>query len=221
MDISAPAADERVKDVKLTDDELIVALIDGRTISVPLVWYPRLLDASEEQRQNWRISGGGFGIHWPDVDEDLNTRGLLRGVPAPHRTSYERVSVSAERKQHSSRVGELEDRLTGYEIYDPQGEKIGKVDDLFVDENDQPEYIGVKMSMLGLGGSALIPWEIVRIDEDRRHIELAVNKDNIKNGPIFDDDEITLEFEREFRSYYDLAHTTKTEGSSAYGAHWQ
>jgi hypothetical protein len=73
---------ERVKDVHLTDDALAVDLIDGRTITVPLAWYPRLFEATPEQRRNWQISGGGFGIHWPDVDEDLSTEGLLRGAPA-------------------------------------------------------------------------------------------------------------------------------------------
>ena len=87
MGILAPGADERVANVEFTDDVLSVALIDGRMISVPLVWYPRLLDASKEERQNWRISGGGYGIHWPDVDEDLSTEGLLRGAPAPRRPS--------------------------------------------------------------------------------------------------------------------------------------
>jgi len=73
---------ERVKDVIFTDDTLAVDLADGRTIVVPLVWYPRLLDASSEQRQNWQISAAGYGIHWPDIDEDLSTAGLLRGAPA-------------------------------------------------------------------------------------------------------------------------------------------
>jgi hypothetical protein len=73
---------ERVKDVHFTDDALAVDLVDGRTITVPLIWYPRLFDATAEQRRNWQISGGGFGIHWPDVDEDLSTEGLLRGAPA-------------------------------------------------------------------------------------------------------------------------------------------
>ena len=76
-------AGERVKDVRCTDDVLEVDLVDGRTISVPLVWYPRLLAATPEKRAGWELSGGGFGIHWPDVDEDLSTEGLLRGAPAP------------------------------------------------------------------------------------------------------------------------------------------
>lgn len=83
MSTLALAADERVADVEVTEDELRVRLMDGRTISVPLVWYPRLLNASSEQRKNWQIIGGGYGLHWEDVDEDLSTEGLLRGAPAP------------------------------------------------------------------------------------------------------------------------------------------
>ena len=52
-------------------------------ITVPLAWYPRLLDATAEQRAHWKITGGGFGIHWPEIDEDLSAEGLLRGAPAP------------------------------------------------------------------------------------------------------------------------------------------
>lgn len=86
MSISTLVADERVADVEMTEDSLSVRLMDGRTISVPLVWYPRLLNATEEQRKNWQISGGGYGLHWPDVDEDLSTEGLLRGAPAPRQS---------------------------------------------------------------------------------------------------------------------------------------
>ncbi|NDY57625.1 DUF2442 domain-containing protein [Desulfovibrio sulfodismutans] len=83
MGILAPAADERVKEVRMTPDSLVVDLMDGRTISVPLAWYPRLLSAKESARQRFEICGGGYGIHWPDIDEDLSTEGLLRGAPAP------------------------------------------------------------------------------------------------------------------------------------------
>ena len=85
MQISEIKPGERVKHVIVTEDTLAVDLIDGRTIVVPLVWYPRLLDASPEQRQNWRVSAAGYGIHWPDIDEDLSTAGLLRGAPAAER----------------------------------------------------------------------------------------------------------------------------------------
>lgn len=85
MGILALAADERVSGVEFIDEMLSVVLMDGRNIRVPLVWYPRLLAATSEQRQNWKVSGGGYGIHWPEIDEDLSTEGLLRGAPAPRR----------------------------------------------------------------------------------------------------------------------------------------
>ena len=83
MGILALSADERVSDVQFTEIALSVSLADGRVISVPLLWYPRLQSASPEQRSNWELCGAGYGIHWPDIDEDLSTEGLLRGAPAP------------------------------------------------------------------------------------------------------------------------------------------
>lgn len=77
---------ERVKDAHFTEDTLSVDMVDGRTITVPLAWYPRLLHAAAQQRQNWQICGGGFGIHWPEIDEHLSTEGMLRGAPAPRKT---------------------------------------------------------------------------------------------------------------------------------------
>jgi hypothetical protein len=82
MATSAQTADERVAGVSFDADRLIVDLMDGRTISVPLAWYPRLHSATPEQRTRWEIAGGGYGIHWPDVDEDLSTEGMLRGAAA-------------------------------------------------------------------------------------------------------------------------------------------
>jgi len=79
----APVADTRVKSVAVDSDQLVVALFDGRTIAVPLAWYPRLANATAAERANFTIAGGGYGIHWPDLDEDLSTDGLLRGSPAP------------------------------------------------------------------------------------------------------------------------------------------
>jgi hypothetical protein len=73
---------ERVKNIHLAEDTMAVDLADGRTIVVPWVWYPRLLDASSEQRLNWQVSAGGYRIHWPDIDEDLSAAGLLRGASA-------------------------------------------------------------------------------------------------------------------------------------------
>jgi hypothetical protein len=81
MAISAPASDILVRSVRIDDEQLSVALVDGRIISVPLAWYPRLLEATPEQRRHYVVAGGGYGLHWPDVDEDLSTEGLLRGAP--------------------------------------------------------------------------------------------------------------------------------------------
>jgi len=66
-------------DVKVTQDELTVALEDGRTVVVPLVWYPRLLHGSKRERARWRLIGRGIGIHWPLLDEDISVDGLLAG----------------------------------------------------------------------------------------------------------------------------------------------
>ena len=85
MSISEIRPGERIVDVRVGPDSLSADLADGRTITVPLAWYPRLFNASPEQRTNWQLAGGGFGIHWPDVDEDLSSEGLLRGAPATSR----------------------------------------------------------------------------------------------------------------------------------------
>lgn len=82
MTSSEPKPGERVADIRFDNETMSVDLADGRTITVPLAWYPRLLDATPTQRRNWQTCGGGFGIHWPDMDEDLNTQGLLAGMPA-------------------------------------------------------------------------------------------------------------------------------------------
>lgn len=83
MGALAIRVDERVKDVHFTDDTITVDLMDGRSITVPLVWYPRLLNAAPGQLAQWEICGGGYGIHWKVLDEDLSTEGMLRGSPAP------------------------------------------------------------------------------------------------------------------------------------------
>jgi hypothetical protein len=76
-------SDTRIKSVSFKKDMIIVNLMDGRIISVPVIYYPRLFNASSDQRNNWKISGGGYGIYWPDIDEDLSSEGLLRGAPSP------------------------------------------------------------------------------------------------------------------------------------------
>ncbi|WP_369788239.1 DUF2442 domain-containing protein [Rouxiella sp. WC2420] len=72
--------DLRVMNVRIDDSRLSVDLMDGRTITVPIAWYPRLYAGTPEQRNNWELAGAGLGIHWPDLDEDLSTEGLLMGI---------------------------------------------------------------------------------------------------------------------------------------------
>jgi hypothetical protein len=78
MPISVVKFDATAVDVTVMDDRLVVILADGRELSAPLAWFPRLLDATPEQRRNWRFIGRGRGIHWPDVDEDISTGSLLK-----------------------------------------------------------------------------------------------------------------------------------------------
>jgi len=99
MGILALSPDERVRDVSVTKDILTVDLMDGRTISVPLVWYPRLLSGTPKQRSNWKVCAAGYGIHWPDLDEDLSTEGLLRGAPAPAATARRLTNRSKRRRK--------------------------------------------------------------------------------------------------------------------------
>ena len=83
MDTSDPRNGDFAKGVQFENDSLRVDLIDGRSMIVPLSWYPRLLNATPQQRANWQLIGRGFGIHWPDVDEDISVEGMLRGFAAP------------------------------------------------------------------------------------------------------------------------------------------
>ena len=71
-----------IEEVIVTEDTLTVELSDGRTLSVPLAWYPRLAHGAEKERGNWRLIGGGQGIHWPDLDEDVSVEGMLAGKPS-------------------------------------------------------------------------------------------------------------------------------------------
>ncbi len=82
MSISITSPDLRILDVHIDAEKLSVDLMDGRSISVPLAWYPRLFNASPEQRTHWQIAGGGYGIHWAELDEDLSSEGLLQGLSA-------------------------------------------------------------------------------------------------------------------------------------------
>ena len=113
------------------------------------------------------------------------------------------------------RLRELEEKYEDYKVYDNQGSKIGKVDDLFIDESDHEEYIGVKLGLFGMR-STLIPMDIVRVNETNRTIEVSESKDRVKNAPNFDDDDdITTEYEERIRSHFGL----ETSGSSSRGGY--
>ena len=123
-------------------------------------------------------------------------------------------------KQRDDGFVELEERYAGYEVYDRDGEKIGKVDDLLVGEHDVPEYIGVKMGFLGMK-STLIPMELAKVDEERRRIEVSVDKARAKEGPAFDDDEeITPEYEEQVRSHYGLGGLQGLAERGSYGDYY-
>jgi uncharacterized protein (TIGR02271 family) len=123
-------------------------------------------------------------------------------------------------EERSDRFTALEDRYAGYTVYDQDYEKIGKVDDLVLDENDSPEYIGVKMGFLGTR-STLIPFEMARVNDERQVIEVSKDKETVKNGPTFDDDrEITPDFENEVYSYYGLGQTNGTGERGSYGSYY-
>jgi uncharacterized protein (TIGR02271 family) len=113
-----------------------------------------------------------------------------------------------------------EDLYSEYTVYDTHYEKIGKIDDLFVDANDNPEYVGVKMGFLGTR-STLIPVDIVRVNDRRRLVEVAADKETVKNGPTFSDDrEITPEFERQVLDYYRVESRQASANREGYGAYY-
>ncbi len=123
-------------------------------------------------------------------------------------------------EQRRDRSTPIEDLYSEYTVYDMHYEKIGKIDDLFVDENDSPEYVGVKMGFLGTR-TTLIPVDIVRVNDRRRLVEVAADKETVKNGPtISDDREITSEFERQVLDYYRVETRQASTSREAYGAYY-
>jgi uncharacterized protein (TIGR02271 family) len=124
------------------------------------------------------------------------------------------------REQRTDRFTAVEDRYAGYTVYDRDGGKVGKVDDLFVDESDRPEYIGVKMGFFGTS-STLIPMDIATVDDSQGFIQVNQPKSMVKDGPHFNDDhEITPEYEQQVHEYYGLTGTGTTEGRGTYGDYY-
>ncbi len=78
----AEVAEPRANNIEVSEEALTLELVDGRTVSVPIAWYPRLFHGTPKQRNNWRLIGTGAGVHWPDLDEDISVENLLAGNPS-------------------------------------------------------------------------------------------------------------------------------------------
>jgi len=125
--------------------------------------------------------------------------------------------MSQRGDERSERMGE---RFAGYQVYDRHYEKIGKVEHLFVDENDRLEYVGVKTGFFG-NHSALIPMDIVRVNDERQLMEVNAEKDTITNSPTFDDDgDMTPEFEDRIYAHFGLKRGGRTTDRGGYGAYY-
>ena len=116
-------------------------------------------------------------------------------------------------------LSKLEEKYAGYTVNDRDGDKIGKVDELFVDETDREEYIGVKMGLLGLSGTTMIPMEMARVDEQDRVIEVSESKERVKDAPTYSNDyEVNDEFEDRIRSYFGLGAQGSSGQRGSYGS---
>ena len=101
---TAASSDPRIQSVRVTEDEIVARLEDGRVISVPLAWSWRLSEATPAQRAKFRIIGTGQGVHWPDVDEDISVEGMLHGTPAPRPQSAAQASARLpDKRTHPAR----------------------------------------------------------------------------------------------------------------------
>ena len=164
-----------------------------------------------------RATGGAVGMVSGVVGETIEGLGpATSGVGQDSRTSNEEERTDDTNKE----VGSLayEERYVDYEVYDRGGQRMGRVDTLFLDEDDRPEYLGVKMGLLGTR-STLIPWAVVtRADEEGGRLEVSVDKETVENTPAFEDDrEITPELERQLHGHYGLERTAWAEDRGAYG----
>ncbi len=98
------SSEPRIRNVRVTGNEIIAHLLDGRVISVPLAWSWRLSDATPAQRARHRLIGGGQGVHWPDVDEDISVEGMLGGTPARRPRSGDKPMRQAPKRASNSRM---------------------------------------------------------------------------------------------------------------------
>ena len=104
MSTSSPIEAATAKAVRVTREALIVELQDGRTVSVPVAWYPRLAHGSMKERQKWELIGPGIGIHWPALDEDISIDGLLKGAPSGESPESLNRWLSSRRRPSNQRL---------------------------------------------------------------------------------------------------------------------
>ena len=97
MSTAVKLQEVRIKDISVTEDTITAYLVDGRIISVPLVWSWRLSEAMPEQRANHEIIGDGHGVHWPDIDEDISAEGMLYGIPAPRPGKSHKINLKSKK----------------------------------------------------------------------------------------------------------------------------
>ena len=109
---TAVSVENRIARVEVTDEAITARLVDGRVISVPLAWSWRLSEATPAQRANWELIGDGYGVHWPDVDEDISAEGMLHGVPAhrPHGAKRLHTKPANQALQPTRRTGQAKRR---------------------------------------------------------------------------------------------------------------
>src|SRR5215203_4424144 len=161
--------------------------------------WKQTLDNMQTHKVTLRLAGCSlmFSLYWY-----RQTLTLTKAEDIPASAQIEEVYLLAD--QRSDRLTELEDQYAGYEVYERDGERIGGVNDLFVDENDELKYIGVKIGH-SVTKPILIPMDAARVDKKRRTIEVSQPKRRVHEGPTLDDDrEVTPEFERQVRTYYGI-----------------
>src|SRR5215210_5860472 len=162
------------------------------------IWR-QTLDNMQTHKVTLRLAGCSlmFSLYWY-----RQTLTLTKAEDIPASAQIEEVYLLSD--QRSERLTELEDQYAGYEVYERDGERIGGVNDLFVDENDELKYIGVKIGHLATK-PILIPMDAARVDKERRTIEVSQPKRKVHEGPTLDEDrKITPEFERQVRNYYGI-----------------
>jgi len=169
-----------------------------------------------------RATGGAVGLTSGIVGGTIDgLGGAAQGaMPADNRADETSDQESDDTNEEAGGLA-YEERYADYEVYDRGGERLGHMDTLFLDEDDRPEYLGVKMGLLG-NRSTLIPWAAVtRADEEGGRLEVDADKETAENGPAFEDDqEITPELEGQVHGHYGLERAAGTEDRGAYGGYY-